>query len=435
MKKTVLILFAILLTGFGQSQAQDNLLTNGDFENGRTAWTETAGEIRTEGENSYFIAEVAQAGNSFDVNLSQILTIEQGKRFILSFDASTGEGATRTMIAGIGLNVEPFTTSTKTVTLTDQTQTFILELTSAAFGGPDSRVLFDMGAEVGVVVIDNVSLVEDLSGGNEPSPSTAAPVPVIAEADVMSLFSAPYTDVTVDTWRTDWSAAGYSEVMIGERTTKKYEALDFVGVETVANQLNVSEMTHFHISIWTANATDFSVKLVDFGSNAAFAGGDDTEHQIDFTGITQNEWLSLNIPLSDFVGLTSKNNIAQIILVAKPSGSATVFVDNVLFHKGTGEVVSVEDQELTPSNFTLEQNYPNPFNPSTKISFSTKNAAQVSLEVYNVMGQKLATLVNGVVNSGNHTVSFDATNYASGMYLYKLTAGNFSSVKSMMLIK
>ena len=55
MKKTVLILFAILLTGFGQSQAQDNLLTNGDFENGRTAWTETAGEIRTEGENSYFI--------------------------------------------------------------------------------------------------------------------------------------------------------------------------------------------------------------------------------------------------------------------------------------------------------------------------------------------------------------------------------------------
>ncbi|NCT16480.1 MAG: T9SS type A sorting domain-containing protein, partial [Flavobacteriales bacterium] len=56
-------------------------------------------------------------------------------------------------------------------------------------------------------------------------------------------------------------------------------------------------------------------------------------------------------------------------------------------------------------------------------------------EVYNVMGQKLATLVNGVVTSGNHTVTFDATNFASGMYLYKLTVGNFTSVKSMMLIK
>lgn len=143
------------------------LLTNGDFESGTDSWIGNAANVVTEGGNSFNQADVETAGNPFDVNLSQVLELTQGTNYILTFDASSdGE---RTIIAGIGLNVDPFTNNTQTVNLTTETQTFALELSAAEFGGADSRVIFDMGADVGIVVIDNVSLVEGGDGG-EPTP-------------------------------------------------------------------------------------------------------------------------------------------------------------------------------------------------------------------------------------------------------------------------
>ncbi|NBC27944.1 MAG: T9SS type A sorting domain-containing protein [Bacteroidetes bacterium] len=98
--------------------------------------------------------------------------------------------------------------------------------------------------------------------------------------------------------------------------------------------------------------------------------------------------------------------------------------------------VSVSNETLTvPEGFELAQNYPNPFNPSTNISFNLPQASNVSLTVYNVIGQRVAVLANGVLQSGTHTYQFDASNLASGMYLYRLETENFSSVRKMMLIK
>ena len=161
---TTLLTFGLLaMANLANAQNGDELLTNGDFEDGRTSWTDTAGEIRTEGDNSFFFADVATAGEAFAVNLSQVVEITQDENYVLTFDASTGAGNTRTMIAGIGLNEQPFTAMIETVTLTDQTQTFTLSFT-AGFGLANSRVLFDMGAETGIVVIDNVSLVQGGEG-------------------------------------------------------------------------------------------------------------------------------------------------------------------------------------------------------------------------------------------------------------------------------
>jgi hypothetical protein len=75
------------------------------------------------------------------------------------------------------------------------------------------------------------------------------------------------------------------------------------------------------------------VKLVDFGADGAFGGGDDVEHQVNFEAPVQGGWLSLDIPLADFTGLTTKEHMAQYILVGQPTGANTVFVDNVYFHK------------------------------------------------------------------------------------------------------
>lgn len=101
-----------------------------------------------------------------------------------------------------------------------------------------------------------------------------------------------------------------------------------------------------------------------------------------------------------------------------------------------GLATSSDLEPVKPEAFSLYQNYPNPFNPSTNISFTLPNAADVRLTVYNVLGQEVSTLINGkTLNSGTHTVAFDASALSSGMYIYRIEAGNFTSTKRMMLIK
>jgi hypothetical protein len=94
-----------------------------------------------------------------------------------------------------------------------------------------------------------------------------------------------------------------------------------------------------------------------------------------------------------------------------------------------------ESEGLTPSEFVLEQNYPNPFNPSTTIKFSITEPAKVTLKIYDVLGREVSTLVNETKNVGNYVVDFDASGLASGMYIYKINAGNFTTSKKMMLLK
>ncbi|MCL6100238.1 MAG: T9SS type A sorting domain-containing protein [Bacteroidetes bacterium] len=88
-----------------------------------------------------------------------------------------------------------------------------------------------------------------------------------------------------------------------------------------------------------------------------------------------------------------------------------------------------------PSNYTLSQNYPNPFNPSTLIEYSIPKGGFVTVKVYNLLGQEVATLVNQEQRAGSYKVDFDATKLASGVYMYQLHAGNFNLTKKMILMK
>ena len=88
-----------------------------------------------------------------------------------------------------------------------------------------------------------------------------------------------------------------------------------------------------------------------------------------------------------------------------------------------------------PIAFSLAQNYPNPFNPSTEIEFALPTGGDVRLDVFNVLGQRVATLVNGFLPAGYHSVNWNASSQASGVYFYKLSAGQFSKVCQMTLMK
>lgn len=101
-------------------------------------------------------------------------------------------------------------------------------------------------------------------------------------------------------------------------------------------------------------------------------------------------------------------------------------------------ITDVEESEqvsAVPTEYTLSQNYPNPFNPSTKITFSLPQRQNVSLKVYNVIGQLVATLASKEFEAGTHVVNFNASNLSSGIYFYTMNAGDYTVTKKMMLVK
>jgi hypothetical protein len=97
--------------------------------------------------------------------------------------------------------------------------------------------------------------------------------------------------------------------------------------------------------------------------------------------------------------------------------------------------LGVNDHLAVPMKFSLSQNYPNPFNPSTKIDYTIPSAMDVSLKLYNVLGQEVATLVQGKQTAGAHVATFNASKVGSGVYYYKIVAGQFTSIKKMLLVK
>ena len=97
--------------------------------------------------------------------------------------------------------------------------------------------------------------------------------------------------------------------------------------------------------------------------------------------------------------------------------------------------VGVNDDLGIPEEFQLSQNYPNPFNPTTNISFSLPSNADVKLTVFSLLGQEVKVLADGMFNAGLHTVTFDAANLNSGIYLYKIESNTFSMTRKMLLLK
>jgi hypothetical protein len=126
------------------------------------------------------------------------------------------------------------------------------------------------------------------------------------------------------------------------------------------------------------------------------------------------------------------DNLRLVYMNNPPQVDSIVQIDRF----GDTTVTGVRDgYQLSVSSFQLNQNYPNPFNPSTVISYQLSVISFVRLEVYNVLGQVVATLVDGMKQPGSYTVRFDASNLPSGIYFYRLQAAGFIETKKLILIK
>ena len=104
--------------------------------------------------------------------------------------------------------------------------------------------------------------------------------------------------------------------------------------------------------------------------------------------------------------------------------------------KLTDNTIGIENNNMEiPVNFSLSQNFPNPFNPTTTINYTLPKNSEVKLTVYDALGCKIETLINKNQLPGNYKVTFDASQYPSGVYFYRLTTDGFSETKKMILIK
>ncbi|NTW45028.1 MAG: hypothetical protein HGB14_11520 [Anaerolineaceae bacterium] len=166
------------------------------------------------------------------------------------------------------------------------------------------------------VYVDNVYFYNN---GSIPSePTVAAPAPTYSAADVISIFSDAYTNVTGADLNPDWGQSTVvSEVSIAGNNTLKYAGLNYQGIQLGSNQ-DVSGMSHVHLDVWSANSTSLNVFLISPGP---------VEKPYSITVPTAG-WTSLEIPLSSFSPVDLVN-----VFQFKFDGNGDIFIDNILFHK------------------------------------------------------------------------------------------------------
>ncbi len=186
---------------------------------------------------------------------------------------------------------------------------------------------------------------------------------------------------------------------------------------------------------WTAMNNGFTsvnipvvYSLLQSGNNI-FAGGTAFSGKGIFLSTDNGaNWTAVNDGLPDGLGIYTMAVINNTLIGSTRSG---------IFRRPLSEMVTdiKNNQNNLPSNFALLQNYPNPFNPTTTINYSIAKSSLVTIKVYNILGDEVETLVNTFKDAGNYSIKFNADKLASGIYFYKIEAGNFVETKKLILLK
>jgi photosystem II stability/assembly factor-like uncharacterized protein len=173
----------------------------------------------------------------------------------------------------------------------------------------------------------------------------------------------------------------------------------------------------------SALSGNYITSLVSAGSNV-FAGT--YTHGVFASSDDGASWRSIGDGLTDM-------SVGSLVIKSPNLFAAT---SSGVWKRPLSEIMSVSpDRGILPERYILEQNFPNPFNPSTTIHYGLPNKSHVTLELFNILGQKVIQLVNGVEEAGVHEVKCDGSNLASGVYFYRIQAGSFVQTKKLLLLR
>jgi endoglucanase len=458
MKKITLLLSLILST-----MTHGQIVTNGDFQTGTAApWYGNAANVVDLGGGTFVNqANVEAVGSAFNVNLSQVVTLTSGNTYELSFVAFTDSVTnSRSLIVGLGQAGAPWTALTATSTLTPTPQTFTYQFTINYGDAVNDRVIFDMGAALGYVFIDDVSVVQVVSTCNNgvqdgtetgvdcggscppclPSPTVAAPAqPNRPAADVISIFSDSYAPIATlnysgvdgqpsndNTFNTSWCPGATTLVQVQGNNTNKVTGLGCEGVAFFAGRFNATGFTRFHIDIWTPTSTQDKVFSFKFSNWNNTTTGETNAFEYTATNANtlpsgaQGTWITIDIPMTSLNCINtppgnacpSVSDFTQFVIT---SNLGTVYYDNLYLHKNT--VLSTNDFETLKARI-----YPN---PATNLLNIESGISIEKVTVYNILGQEV------ISKSPNaELVTLDVSSLQVGVYIVKTSInGNVSSTR------
>lgn len=228
-------------------------------------------------------------------------------------------------------------------------------------------------------------------------------------------------------------------VYVNDGTLTKYEAekATYTGQGTITNSTLTSGGKYMDLKdAWTLTFNDVEVSsageyLLVIGYMLNYESpktqylvvNGDTISAVEFTAPSKTSWLMKGVKI---------NLIAGTNEISIRGYWNWMSVDYIAVVSTT---VSVKDNFVVPTTVALEQNYPNPFNPATNITYTLPNSGRVKLDIFDITGQKITTLIDGVENAGMHVVRFNAKNIASGVYFYRIQFNSTTLTKSMLLLR
>ncbi len=250
----------------------------------------------------------------------------------------------------------------------------------------------------------------------------------------MNLAAGPNTIEIAPSW-------GYQsfygiDVIVGTDTLHKLRipnAVQPVNAPVVAEGFDYVPSSFAEVSLGAGGSVSFNVNApisVQYMLQLFYANSGSPSVQLEVDGVVTSPSIILTDTgdvVTDLFNLTAGTHTIKI---TSPAGGVNLDYIQLLSY-----VLGVEIHPEQPTDFSLSQNYPNPFNPATKIDFKIAQASNVRISIYNILGQRVTTLIDTYMNAGSYTVDFDASRLASGVYFYSLEAGDFKFNKKMMLLK
>jgi hypothetical protein len=280
---------------------------------------------------------------------------------------------------------------------------------------------------------------------NVPFSTVQDPGGIIIPGTLYGYASGYFTSNSIDATKAYWIKANTS----GTITINCEDQSAGSGNNTTISEQSISEFTSIkitdadenHQTLYFNGELDENISLESFSMPPVPpVRGFDARLDSDYRLSESNE-VTIFLQTENYPVVITLNNLREEYFLTEIINGIEIETHNVtdgekiIILDSEVRILKISKQKSIPTQYSLEQNFPNPFNPSTTIKFSIPESAEVSLNIYNTLGQKITELINSKLESGWYSYEWNAMNHASGIYIYELRTDQFISVKKMILLK